>query len=413
MFSVSPTTIATLLLLAALAVAVRQRDATWLLDAAAVALYAWWPLPATLALIAVQCVVRRVPALAREVAVLLRAEEPAGWTLHVLLFVLPGLKAYAAVPARPATGATVALESAELPPLTPREWLAWANDDETAPHLGVVGPTRAGKTTLVLAALGRRKGDLVIATPKSKETDPWGGFPAVRLHFDLATQSADFAPLADVVRQTHREMLRRNAESTIGQEDWLTVVLDEYSTLVSKRPEVRQWVIDLWTMGASAKIRVVVVAPEINVRAWGIEGRGDVRENLIFARVAPDRSAHLFRIDGQGKPISPRRLDTRTVKQLADQAVLSFRVWPRLSVWTVPAGGSFSPRGVKVAAAQTTDRQTKTADDDLLAFLAGRGFKREEARRWLAERGMGLDNNRWATIAASHRSATAAPDQTP
>lgn len=410
--AIPPTTIATLLLLTIAAIAARQRDVTWLLDAAFVLFYARYPLPATLALIGVQAIVRRVPTLAREVAVLLRVEEPAGWTLHALLFVLPGLRAYAAGTARAATGATVALDPIDLPPLTSREWLAWANDDETAPHLGVIGPTRAGKTTLVLAMLSRRKGDLVIATPKSKETDLWGGFPAVRLHFNLETQDADFAPLADVVRQTHREMLRRNAESTIGQEDWLTVVLDEYSTLVSKRPEVRQWVIDLWTMGASAKIRVVVVAPEVNVKAWGIEGRGDVRENLIFARVAPDRTAQLFRIDGQGKPIAPRRIDTRSVKQLADQAVLSFRSWPRLSVWTPAGGGSNSPVVAKVPAVQTADRQTHAADDDLLAFLASRGYKREAARAWLAQRGMGLDNNRWAAIAGRRKGAVAAPDQT-
>jgi len=47
---------------------------------------------------------------------------------------------------------------------------------------------------------------------------------------------------------------------------------------------------------------------------------------------------------------------------------------------------------------QTADRQTAVADDDLLEFLAGRGFKREEARAWLSQRGMGLDNDRWTEI---------------
>src|SRR6187549_578505 len=336
--AIPSTPIASLLLVVVAASAARRRDATFLLDAAFVALYARYPMPATLGLIVVQAGVRRVPTLAREVAVLLRVSEPAGWTLHALLFVLPGLRAYAAAQPGPATGATTALDPIDLPPLTSREWLAWTNDDESAPHLGVIGPTRSGKTTLVLAALSRRKGDLVIATPKSKETDGWGGFPAVRMHY--ADGTADFSPLADVVRQVHREMLRRNAEQTIGQEQPLTLVLDEFTTLAAEQPTIRSLVLQLWTMGASAKIRVVVVAPEVNVRAWGIEGRGDVRENLIFARVAPDRSAQMFRIDGQGKPIAPRRIDTRTVKQLADQAVLSFRAWPRLSVWTPGGGGS-------------------------------------------------------------------------
>lgn len=387
------TTIATLLLFTAAAIAARQRDLTFLLDAAFVVLYARYPLPATLALIGVQALVRRVPVLAREVALLMRVDEPAGWTLHVLLFVLPGLRTYAAAATgRPATGATVALDPTALPPLSPREWLSWANDDETAPHLGVVGPTRAGKTTLVLAALGRRKGDLVILTPKSEETDLWAGFPAVRL--DFAHGAADFNAQADAVRQVHAEMLRRNAESTIGREQVLTLVIDEYTTLVSERPEVRPLVLQLWTLGASAKIRVVVVAPEVSVKAWGIEGRGDVRENLVFLRVAPDRSAQMFRIDAQARPLTPRRIDSRPVLQLAAQAQISSRAWPRLSVWSGLPG---------LQTPQTAPRaQTQTADDELLSYLATR-MTREEARRWLTARGLGLDNNRWSAVAGRQR----------
>jgi hypothetical protein len=45
----------------------------------------------------------------------------------------------------------------------------------------------------------------------------------------------------------------------------------------------------------------------------------------------------------------------------------------------------------------------------LIDYLAQRGFKREEARKWLAERGMGLDNNRWATIAGRYKPQTISP----
>lgn len=393
--SPNPTTIATALLLVALAVAIRQRDATWLLDAGAVLLYAWLPVPATLALVVVQCAVRRVPTLARECAVLLRIDEPAGWTLHALLFALPGLRAYATngpAPAAPATGQTTALE---LPPMAIWEWLKWANEDETSPHLGIVGPTRAGKTTLALAALGRRQGELVIVSPKAEETDPWGGASVVRMRVDLGSGQADFSPLANAVRQAHREMLRRNAEGGIAQEQTLTLVIDEYTTLVAEQPEIRPLVLQLWTMGASAKVRVVVIAPEVSVRAWGIEGRGDVRENLVFIRLAPDRSAQMFRIDGQARPVTPRRLDTRPVRQLAAQAQLSHRVWSGLSVSVCPSEAPKAPTP-----------QTQTADDELLAHLATR-MTREQARLWLAARGMGLDNNRWAAVAGRQKAPSA------
>lgn len=387
------TTIAPPLLFAAIIIAARRRDATWLIDMAAVLLYARWPSLFTLGLVVAQCGIRRVPTLAREVAMLMRVEEPAGWTLAVLLFVLPGLRAYTASQPPAATGATTLLPAPEPPPLAPRVWLRWANDDETAPHLGVVGPTRAGKTTLVLATLGQRKGELVILTPKSEETDPWAGFPAVRL--DYTDSGADFSALADAVRQVHSEMLRRNAESTIGREQVLTLVIDEYTTLVSERPEVKPLVLQLWTLGASAKIRVVVIAPEVSVRAWGIEGRGDVRENLVFIRQGPDRAAAMFRIDQQARPLDPRRLDTRPVLQLAASAQISNRAWPRLSVWSGPSEGQIAPRA-----------RTQTADDELLAYLGTR-MTREQARVWLAARGMGLDNNRWSAVAGRQRAPSA------
>lgn len=381
------TTTALLLLIALALVAVRRRDATLLVDAAFVALYARYPMPATLALVPIQAVVRRIPTLARECAVLLRVDEPAGWTLHALLFVLPGLRAYAVPDRLPAIGVTTALPSLpQAPPLDTTAWLRLVNTDETAPHLGVIGPTRAGKTTLALAVLGQRPGQLVIVTPKSEETDPWGGAGAVRIAF--TADAADFSPLADAVRQVHREMLRRNAERTIGQDQPLTLVIDEYALLVGERPEVRNFVLQLWTMGASAKVRVVVIDPEISVKAWGIEGRGEARQNLVFIRVAPDRSAELFRIDGQARPVAPRRIDTRQIPQLATHATLVGRVWSGLSV---PVCASESQ--------QTAPQQTQIADDRLLAALAARGLSREQARRWLAARGMGLDNNRWAAVA--------------
>jgi hypothetical protein len=133
------------------------------------------------------------------------------------------------------------------------------------------------------------------------------------------------------IAQVHFEMLRRNAENTIAQDDRLTLVIDEFATTIASAPEVRQYVLDLWLMGASSKIRVIVLAPEVNVKAWGIEGRGDVRDNLLFAKVAPDRTVQMGRLDGQGRLVNPRHLDTRSVVQLAAQAQLSFRAWPGLS----------------------------------------------------------------------------------
>jgi hypothetical protein len=255
-----------------------------IVDPLLLALYAWRPSLGMLAFALALYAVRHVSALAREVVLLLKLDEYEGWTPRMVVFLLPALDAYRTAPevpplvAAPATGATIVLDVTDLPPLPAADWLSWANDDESAPHLGVIGPTRSGKTTFVLATLARRKGTLVITTPKAKDTDPWGGFPAVRLLIDLEARAVNWKPIACAIAQVHFEMLRRNAENTIAREDWLTLIIDEFGSTIAAAPEVRQHVLDLWLMGASSKIRLIVLAPEVNVKAWGIEGRGDARE---------------------------------------------------------------------------------------------------------------------------------------
>jgi hypothetical protein len=251
----------------------------------------------------------------------------------------------------------------------------------------------------VLAALSRRKGVFVITTPKAEATDPWGGLRAVRLRIDLEARVVNWRPIAQAIARVHFEMLRRNAENTITHEDWLTLVIDEFGTTIAFAPDVRQHVLNLWLMGASSKIRLVVLAPEINVKAWGIEGRGDVRENLVFAKVAPDRTVQMGRLDGQGRLQSPRRLDTRAVLQLAQQAQLSFRVWLGLSEAADRWGDDVATAPAIAPARQTqteTHGRRPMASDAEIDELLTKGYKRREAEAALRQQGKGLDHNRWA-----------------
>lgn len=375
-----------LLLFGALAMALhllRSGQAPFLIDALFVGLLLARPSLPAAALLVVQYGARRLPVSARGMA--------GWWGLMpgpVASVLLPGA---GGVPARRlVVEPTIALPPAPPAPLPSREWLYRLNHDETAPHTAVVGPTRAGKTTLVQAVLGNRPGQVVICTPKPAGKDPWGGAPAVRLGDERG--DVTYAPLADAVHQVYDEMLRRNRADAAGQP--LTLVLDDYSTLVAERPEVRPWVLRLWTMAASCGVRVVIIDTEESVKAWGIEGRGDARGNLIFVRVNPDRSAVMYRWGGALSPI-----DTRDVKQLADHARLAARGWPGLSVWS--AGGDLEPQ-------TASDRQTdgrQTADDDLIEYLMERGHSRDKARAWLGQRGMGLDNNLWTKVAARRKVA--------
>jgi hypothetical protein len=241
---------------------------------------------------------------------------------------------------------------------------------------------------------------LVICTPKAASTDPWGGFGAVRLA--VTVQEISYAPIVDAIGQVYRELLRRNAEDTILQDAWLTLVIDDYSTVVAEAPEVRPMVLRLWTLGASARIRVIVIDTEENVRAWGIEGRGEARSNLVFIRLTDDRNAAMYRW-GQ----APTPIDTREVKRLADGARLSFRAWRGLSVWSASVEAAPDPVSVGTmdgrTDGRTAERQAKIA---LLTELRTR-MSRAEARVYLAAQGITFENSDWTEAGAL--AATASP----
>lgn len=393
-----------MLLAAILGLALAARAATgwrWgmILDAGIIALYVRYPSLGIVALAIAQHAVRYVPTLAREVALIIKATEYQGWTVRALLFLLPGLAAFTSRPigasqAAPAmTGATIPMEQSEvIMPLN--EGLARLNNDPTTPHVGIVGPTRQGKTWFVMTLLQFRRGDLLITTPKGASYDPWGGFPAVRPEMDLDGRTVNWTKIARVIEAAHYEMLRRNTAEDVAAEQ-LTLVIDELTTTLAAVPSLVQKVIDLWTMGAAAGIRVIVIATDINVKGWRIEGRRDVVDNLVFAKVEEGRRWSIGRIDPNGRLINPRKLDTQQVADIASKASLHARLWPGLSASPVWAGGVGSPTPA-MPHAQTPDSAGRPmATDQQLDDLIGAGYTREEAADWLQSHGLGLDSNRW------------------
>lgn len=414
-----PLLVAIILALALAARAATRWQPAMAIDPLLIGLYLWRPSVGMLAAVLALHAIRWVPALAREAALLIGAPNAHGWTLACILFMLPGVMPRRQLPAThagpapatPATGTTQRLTPAPLPaqaaepevptvrpPLSAAEWLYAANDDPTLPHLGIVGPTRLGKTTFACATLGRRRGQFVITTPKAEDSDPWDGFPAVRLAYDLAARVADWRPIADAIGQVHFEMLRRNATNSILSSDWINLVVDEFSTTIANIAAARQQVIDLLLMGASARIRVVLISPDVNVRAWGIEGRRDVIDNLVFAKVQTGRLWSLGRIDANGRLIDPVALDTRQVLTLAGDAQLAGRAWGGLSVWTPPVGGQAAPATPGQQTADQTKRPMAT-DAELIALL-GEGLTRTEIEARLHAQGKGLDNNRLTALRA-------------
>lgn len=334
------------------------------LDGALVILYGYTANPRVLILAAALAAVRWAPPLAAQVAQALGVPTWGGLSLPVALFALPGLAAYTTAPRRAepargdaqaalppvvaATGRTTRLAeptASHARTLAPAEWLQRVNDDPTAPHLGVVGPTRLGKTTFVLALVGRRAGELVICTPKGADVDPWGGADVSRITIDLAAQRVDWAPIASAINRVYVEMLSRYASSSAAGSTRITLIIDELSTTLANTPKTtRSQIIEMWNMGAGANINLIVIDPEANARAYGIEGRRDIMGNLVFAQVVPGRLWCLGRLGPNGEILTPAPLDTDALVALAAEAQLAGR--GRAGAAPAAPGGAQAAQGL-------------------------------------------------------------------
>jgi hypothetical protein len=411
-YRIPPLLVAIVLALTLLAVA-SSRGWRWpmLLDSALIVLFAVQPSRLVLVLGLFLAALRWVPPFAAIVAQTLGVPTWGGLSLPVALFALPGLSAYvrgaerherALPPVIAATGKTTRLEppaQAHARPLPPAEWMRACNDDPTAPHLGIVGPTQHGKTTFALALVGRRAGELVITTTKD---DTWNGGEVIRPRIDLGDEAGaiDWQPVIAAINRVHREMLRRNLQHDTSAPA-LTLIIDEFTTTLGNvSVGTKKQIVEIWSMGASCGVRMIVIAQEVNARAWGLEGRRDVLNNLLFARVETGRLWSLGRLDPNGGLAGPQSLDTAALVALATQAQLAGRGWAGV----VPAGAAV---GVPVlpppsVAPQThTNTQTNGANDAearIALYMKWRaaGMKREIARALRQADGDGLDDSEWA-----------------
>jgi hypothetical protein len=324
--------------------------ASMLPDAALLALYWHTPTFGMLLWCALWCAVRHTPALAGEFAVALGLDRFGGWTVQITLFALPALRGVSGadaqeramppvVSAAPApTAATTLLPSAP-PTLLLNEGLAALNSDPTAPHSAFIGPTQLGKTTFVGVVLSYRQGTIVITTPKGEQYDSWFGATVVRTVMDTLNRRIDWSPIAQAIGDVHFEMLRRNTPGATTA-DPLTLVIDELTTTIAQLgAPIAQKIIDILTMGAGSGVRLIGIATDVNARGWKMDGRRDVLDNLVFAKVGPDRVWSLGRMDANWQLLSPRQLETSQVLGLSQRVSLAGRAWAGVGVSGSPGAG--------------------------------------------------------------------------
>lgn len=419
----APSSTAILLLIAVVLLAVRQRDLTWLLDAAFVALYARYPLPATLFLIAVQAGVRRVPTLAREVAVLMRVDEPAGWTLHALLFALPGLRAYVAPGLVPATGATVALPAAVVHPATPLSIAKWwplvQDQPDKRPHTLVLGPSGQGKSWQMEALTRTRDGRVLVIQPNKRLND-WEDISVVQCGDD-----GSFVPIARAIEWIRGEFARRGGAMKAGDPGpWLTVVWDELPLCIDQLGDLaRRTVVQLITAGRPRKMRLIGGSNSARVAAIGLDGFGDLTFSCAIISIGSFAVAKLPALEQvrwpaclevDGKPAMA--VDRSAVPQVLHMPMAAGRV-----IDLVPSGLETEAKNAQIVAPSVSDRPdrpdrpNKATEKQLrierYAGMRAMGYNRDDAAEKIRSEGGTFDNNDWrdAGELLAVRMGTAAP----
>jgi hypothetical protein len=216
----------------------------------------------------------------------------------------------------PLTPETLAQATAEQP-LAMRAWLDYVNaQPDRVPHLAIIGPSGAGKTTAATAVLSDRPGRVVVIT--AKEGDDWGGLPYVGIDRDAtyATARETFAALEQEVKQ--RLVDAKDKRLTA---DWLTIAVDDFSTLVKEVPIAADVVKLAARLGRSLRVRLVMLSDSALVKAIGLEGEGETRSNFAFVRL---RRGHSGTLDVEGADVP---IDTAMLDQIARRANLKGRQW--------------------------------------------------------------------------------------
>lgn len=285
----------------------------------------------------------------------------------------------------------------DVPPdgtvLAMRAWLDYVNTQPDAvPHLAVIGPSGSGKTTLTTAVLHDRPGRIVVIT--AKEGDHWGGLPYVGIDDDAtyATANATFDALATDVKQ--RLVAVKQQRMTA---DWMTIVVDDFSTLVKECPIAADVVKLVARLGRSLRVRLIMLSDSALVKAIGLEGEGETRANFAFLRVRRGHTGTLA-IEDRDTPI-----DTSACAVVARQAQLGSRAWrpardPEQELAELIAPRLFAPMAVLSDETPQTNKQTHTHAPTRIALYRtwrANGITRDQARAIRQSMGNGLDDAEW------------------
>lgn len=292
---------------------------------------------------------------------------------------------------------------AAAPPLLAHAhwWPAMQDTPDELPHVAVLAPTGAGKSTLMEALARTRGGQIVVIQPNRKRGE-WDGIPVAECDDD-----GGYTAITAMLQAIRAEFARRGGAMKHGDPGpWLTIVWDEVPLTMRKLRDIApDLVIDLISAGRPRKMRAVLGSTSDRVGALGLEGFGDllfscaiIRLGAFAVQVEPvtGRASYPTTVEVQGKIIPAER---GPVLHMARMPVHPARLWTPTTVTTTALereetlhaahnGGTTPPPTVEPNGGNGASLDTEvvvvapkvTADEQVRIIRAALAVKAEEGQ---------------------------------
>ena len=170
--------------------------------------------------------------------------------------------------------------AATAPPTTaPLPFTHWRKLVHTAHNVIVVGAPQSGKSTLTRAFLPAlaHSGQICLIDPHDQANDwPWPALGSGR----------DYPAIAQALAHLTDEMTRRYRRP--GPHPPLAVIIDEVPSITLHRK--REWEThypQLVFEGAKVRLKTWILTQSAQVKPLGLEGKGDLRDSLLFLYLGP------------------------------------------------------------------------------------------------------------------------------
>lgn len=177
------------------------------------------------------------------------------------------------------------------PDWTMRQLIEYVNGEETwedCPHLFIAAPSRTGKTLLAQFIAATRAGHKLVIIDRKRpkgydESGPkWAGLPYVTLDAD-----GSYTSIKKALEAVCREVEKRYKEQETARKapPWLTVIIDELKESYRECPDLARFYRYIISIGAEARVRLILISTSDRARINGFEGEADSMESLAWIRL--------------------------------------------------------------------------------------------------------------------------------